>query len=638
MNATQPSPTTTQNPIVPRQPRSKQTAAVLALLLGFFGIHRFYLRRHWAAFFSILFCWTFIPLLASLIDAIIFFTMSDEDFDKNYNQPPKYCASCGKHLTMLNTPVFDAGKLSDGERICFDCYQALAPIDTKKYDSVSIKKELDKKPNAPTNQQFSPKYLLPLSKFVKELLDMYSKILSNNNIVTQLNGSGQLNMPLNDFVRTAMLFDLVQTCKMLCPDKLIRNTLESSGLAIVASSLLRNVPTYTEKTPYSIVKAHLNGELLYLTKQLLSKANAEDNPIKVNAEIKDGDRLISKHQNKNNFAFPAFLCITDNPLLDEYASLLHRFATIIAEADGAITDSEEKTLKKIYQRVHYPVPEKRNDSLHVSQNDADNSLDDVLAELNSLIGLEVVKSEIRKLIDFIKIQKARGKTGLKTSPISYHIVFTGNPGTGKTTVARIVAKIYKHLGILSKGHLVETDRSGLIAEYSGQTAVKTNKTVDSALDGVLFIDEAYALVGENKDDFGKEAVATLIKRMEDDRSRLVVILAGYTGEMATFIDTNPGMQSRFNRYIDFPDYSSDELFAIFESRCQKSEYRLTLGASRKVKALLKEAYSQRDKTFGNARLVRNLFEKTIERQAGRIAKVAELNKDILTEIREEDIL
>lgn len=189
-----------------------------------------------------------------------------------------------------------------------------------------------------------------------------------------------------------------------------------------------------------------------------------------------------------------------------------------------------------------------------------------MKELDSLIGLKSVKDEISELRNFIKIQQMRKSQGLKTSHISYHCVFTGNPGTGKTTVARIVAEIYRNMGILSKGHLVETDRSGLIAEYLGQTAVKTNQIIDSALDGVLFIDEAYSLVQKysNSSDYGHEAVATLLKRMEDDRDRLVVILAGYGDEMKDFIDTNPGLQSRFNRYIHFEDYGVDELLAIFK--------------------------------------------------------------------------
>ena len=199
-------------------------------------------------------------------------------------------------------------------------------------------------------------------------------------------------------------------------------------------------------------------------------------------------------------------------------------------------------------------------------------------ELNSLIGLASVKTEVETLTNFIKIQQTRAAKGLKTSAVSYHCVFTGNPGTGKTTVARILAKIYKKLGVVSKGHLVETDRAGLVAEYVGQTAVKTNKIIDSALDGVLFIDEAYSLISGSENDFGKEAIATLLKRMEDNRDRLIVILAGYTKNMKDFIDSNPGLQSRFNRYIEFPDYSADELLQIFEANMKKYEYRFGEGA------------------------------------------------------------
>ncbi|KMQ70980.1 hypothetical protein ACM44_09205 [Chryseobacterium koreense CCUG 49689] len=284
------------------------------------------------------------------------------------------------------------------------------------------------------------------------------------------------------------------------------------------------------------------------------------------------------------------------------------------------------------------MPEKKNEALYISKGTKNETLDEVLHELNSLIGLNEVKSEINTLINFIKVQKAREQSGLKSPSLSYHIVFTGNPGTGKTTVARIVSKIYKHLGILTEGQLVETDRSGLIAEYVGQTAVKVNQTVNSALNGILFIDEAYSLVGENKDDFGREAVATLIKRMEDDRDKLVLVLAGYTNEMTNFIDTNPGFKSRFNRYINFPDYTPSELFEIFESNCVKLDYQLTEEAETKLKLVFENAYSTRDRSFGNGRFVRNVFEKTLEQQANRIAKESNLTKEILTTITENDIV
>lgn len=258
-------------------------------------------------------------------------------------------------------------------------------------------------------------------------------------------------------------------------------------------------------------------------------------------------------------------------------------------------------------------------------------------ELKSLIGLSSVKKEIETLTNFIKIQKEREAKGLKTSQPSYHCVFTGNPGTGKTTVARIVAGIYKELGVLKSGHLVETDRSGLVAEYVGQTAVKTNKIIDSALDGVLFIDEAYSLISGSENDYGKEAIATLLKRMEDNRDRLVVILAGYTSEMQDFINSNSGLQSRFNRYIEFPDYSAEELYQIFELNTRKFDYSISDTVVEKLKAFFNDTVENKDKNFGNARFVRNFFEKTLENQANRLAREANLTIEKLTEISVEDI-
>lgn len=258
------------------------------------------------------------------------------------------------------------------------------------------------------------------------------------------------------------------------------------------------------------------------------------------------------------------------------------------------------------------------------------------SELDTLVGLASVKEEIKTLSNFIKIQQKRKEQGLKSSSVSYHCVFTSNPGTGKTTVARIVAQIYKDLGILSKGHLVETDRAGLVAEYVGQTAVKTNKIIDSALDGVLFIDEAYSLIGTGQD-YGKEAIATLLKRMEDNRDRLVVILAGYSKEMQDFINTNPGLQSRFNRYIDFPDYSAEELLQIFEKNVEKFDYKLQKEALVAMSEYFQYAVENKDANFGNARFVRNIFEKTLEKQANRLSTDPDLDTDELTLITLADL-
>lgn len=256
-------------------------------------------------------------------------------------------------------------------------------------------------------------------------------------------------------------------------------------------------------------------------------------------------------------------------------------------------------------------------------------------ELEGLIGLNNVKQEITTLANLVKVQQARKDEGLKNSTLSYHLVFTGNPGTGKTTIARIIASIYKDLKILKKGHLVETDRSGLVAEYLGQTAVKTNAVIDTALDGVLFIDEAYSLTDEN-DSYGKEAVATLLKRMEDDRDRLVVILAGYTENMTHFIMTNPGLESRFNKYIEFTDYNAEELFQIFMRLAHKYDYLVDEEAQQIIKDLINTEIESKDKQFGNARFVRNLFENILANQANRLANNNTLSSDSLRTIVKED--
>ena len=263
---------------------------------------------------------------------------------------------------------------------------------------------------------------------------------------------------------------------------------------------------------------------------------------------------------------------------------------------------------------------------------------DPYQELDELIGLGSVKEEVKSLANFVKLQNKRKAKGMKTPKLSYHLVFTGSPGTGKTTVARIVARIYKDLGILKKGHTVETDRSGLVAEYVGQTAVKTNAIVDSALNGVLFIDEAYALVPENsQNDYGQEAISTLLKRMEDDRDKLVVIIAGYTNEMKRFIDSNPGLQSRFNRYIDFPDYSAKELISIFRMYAKKNQYTISEKGTEALKERMNYAVEHKDRNFGNARYTRNVFEKAIQMQANRLAGKTGLSDRQLMELTAPDI-
>ncbi len=264
---------------------------------------------------------------------------------------------------------------------------------------------------------------------------------------------------------------------------------------------------------------------------------------------------------------------------------------------------------------------------------------DPYKELDDLIGLGEVKKEVRSLANFVKLQKQRKAKGLKTAKVSYHLVFYGSPGTGKTTVARIIGRIYKDLGVLKKGHTVETDRSGLVAKYLGQTALKTDTVVHQAIHGVLFIDEAYALVPEdgNGSDYGQEAISTLLKRMEDYRDSLVVIIAGYKNEMKRFIDSNPGLQSRFNRYIDFPDYTSGELTDIFKMYMKKNQYTLAPDAETYLKEQFDYAVAHKDRNFGNARYARNVFEKSIQAQANRLEGKSNLSERELTELTVSDL-
>ena len=333
---------------------------------------------------------------------------------------------------------------------------------------------------------------------------------------------------------------------------------------------------------------------------------------------------------KEGFLVPYFLNQVDTELSKKYMVILYRCASVIAKIDGHVSEAESQWLGKLVSQVGLSKEEEKSVSFEIEEGKNPNQ------ELESLIGLDSVKKEVVSLANFIKMRQMREAKGLKAPGISYHCVFTGNPGTGKTSVARILAGIFKELGVLKSGHLVETDRSGLVAEYVGQTAVKTNKIIDSALDGVLFVDEAYTLVG-GQNDYGKEAIATLLKRMEDDRERLIVILAGYTNEMEDFINSNPGLRSRFNRFINFPDYSAEELFDIFTLNTIKNEYVLSDEAVQYLKLRLGEVIKNKRKDFGNARFVRNYFELAIEHQANRLSTEVDLTADKLSELTLEDV-
>ncbi len=264
-------------------------------------------------------------------------------------------------------------------------------------------------------------------------------------------------------------------------------------------------------------------------------------------------------------------------------------------------------------------------------------IEDLMKELDGYIGLGEVKKEVKSLTNVARIYKLRRDNDLPVNDISLHLVFSGNPGTGKTMIARLMSRVYHSLGLLSKGHLVETDRSGLVAGYVGQTSIKTAQVLDKALGGVLFIDEAYSLTNDMANDFGIEAVDTVLKYMEDHRDDIVVIVAGYTDLMKKFIESNPGLKSRFNNYIDFKDYTAEELKDIFAFYCRKGNYEFDSTVELASKLYFEE-YAPRTGELGNARWVRNLFEKVLISQANRLSAKEDISKEDLILITGEDFV
>ena len=297
---------------------------------------------------------------------------------------------------------------------------------------------------------------------------------------------------------------------------------------------------------------------------------------------------------------------------------------------------EEEGEDAVFKRGEGRVGRRRGDK---AQEEIEKSLDELIYELQALTGLGSVKEDVMHLINIIKVRRLREIKGLKRIDMSFHLVFTGNPGTGKTTIARLLAKIYKQLGLVSKGQFIEVDRSGLVDHYAGGTAIKTTNVINKAIGGILFIDEAYTLT-HNKEsgDYGQEAVDTLLKRMEDDRDDFIVVVAGYTNEMTDFINSNPGLKSRFNKYIYFPDYTSGELMEIFKYMCSSHDYVLTPSAETMAETYLRGMTEAKKDNFANARLVRNYFERCVDRQSTRIVQDKNItDEDLVTFVREDMI-
>ncbi len=266
------------------------------------------------------------------------------------------------------------------------------------------------------------------------------------------------------------------------------------------------------------------------------------------------------------------------------------------------------------------------------------NVDKLMESLNSLVGLDRVKKDIAGIVDLIRVQKMREAKGMKTADVSKHMVFYGNPGTGKTTVARLLGKIFQGLGVLKGGQLIEVDRGGLVCGYVGQTAIKTQEVIDKAMDGVLFIDEAYTLnVGKGENDFGQEAVDTLLKAMEDNRDRLIVIVAGYEEPMDEFLDSNPGLKSRFNKYIRFDDYSPEQLIKILEGMCSGKDYKLSPEARQAAIDYFDNCLRTQAENFANAREVRNFLEKAITNHATRVVSIKEPTEEQLCTIILDDV-
>lgn len=428
-------------------------------------------------------------------------------------------------------------------------------------------------------------------------------------------------------IQYCFLFDISKIYNLL-QDNFGENKLHRLALLALSSNLMGESSKSISELSYDSLYKMQDGDNLEAVIESLSGFGKKNNPITISLNDKKDLEV---------FSLPNILRLSNSDYIDKYPTFLYRLATVLAKSDNVVSVEEEALLKSIYKMLN-PKSDVKSNKQQKEISSKIPTIEESIKELDNLIGLGHVKNEVTSLVNFVNFQKEREKHGLKQNDISYHCVFTGAPGTGKTTVARILASIFRSLEVIDKGQLIETDRTGMIAEYVGQTAVKVDKIVNEALGGVLFIDEAYSLSSGGSEDFGKEAIAALLKRMEDNRDNLIVIVAGYTDKMKDFIDMNPGLKSRFNRYIQFDDYSPTELVSIFKKMCEASDYKLKPDSEILLMQEFTAIYEKRDESFGNGRFVRNMFEKTIENLSNRISKSNKITKELLTTIEKEDLI
>ena len=413
----------------------------------------------------------------------------------------------------------------------------------------------------------------------------------------------------------------------------VKNSMDETTLAETLESYLIQLLVYLSRLNREVDFREVEFVTILLQKNLSKEAMKLSKSKEEAVDLHDPNLFIT-------------IRMIDKELAKTVIDTIEAIGLLFIAADGHSDIREIKALTDIIFEIRHATSslDKTSEAVHEAiktvrtPDESEQNIEANLTELNELIGLEQIKAEIAGLINLIKVRKLREEQGLPVLPMSFHLVFSGNPGTGKTTVARILAKIYKNLGVISKGDLVEVDRSGLVAGYVGQTAIKVSKVIESAKGGVLFIDEAYSLTpGGSQSDYGSEAIEVLLKAMEDLRGDLVVIVAGYTNEMETFLNSNPGLKSRFNKFIHFADYTPQELLDIFLLMCRKNGYILSNDANAELKQLITVIYDNKSENFANARIIRNMFESIIQHQANRVIKIKNPSKEVLQEITIEDV-